>query len=207
VLEVAYAAIDDAADAALALEVGQHHLAEDAAAAIAARIDHHHVARLRMVEHVAVELQLRVVVLAGPEHVLALGHELQGERRPRGRAAIVPLHGADDVRIADTEPLQRAADGGGADFLQALRPVRRRANDVGGLDHAGTSFCNWSDMRDQPLVAPAVSPPTKRRWKARKRMTTGSVITIEAAMTPPQSVLNSVENSASPIGSVLTDWS
>ncbi len=59
-------------------------------------------------------------------------------------------------------------------------------------------------MRLHPLVAPAVSPPTKSFWKTRKRSAIGTVITIEAAMTAPQSVLNSVENSASPMGSVFT---
>ena len=55
------------------------------------------------------------------------------------------------------------------------------------------------------MVAPAVSPPTKSRCIERKSSAIGSVITTEAAITAPQSVLNSVENSARPIGSVLTE--
>ena len=45
------------------------------------------------------------------------------------------------------------------------------------------------------------------RWNTRNSSAIGMVITIEAAITPPQSVLNSVENSDSPMGSVFTEES
>jgi hypothetical protein len=62
----------------------------------------------------------------------------------------------------------------------------------------------WEVSQRQPFTAPAVSPPTKSFCMAKKRIATGKVMITDAAITAPQSVLNSVENSASPIGRVLT---
>ena len=39
-----------------------------------------------------------------------------------------------------------------------------------------------------PLTAPAVSPKAIRRWTMRKKMTTGIAVSVEAAISPPQSV-------------------
>ena len=87
---VADAAVDDHADAAAALEVGQHHLAEDAAAHVAARVHDHDVAGLRVVEDVPVQLLLGVGVLVHPVQVLALRHELERQRRADDRLARRP---------------------------------------------------------------------------------------------------------------------
>src|SRR4051812_19655268 len=78
---------------------------------------------------------------------------------------------------------------------------------AGSAIRAKAEFGNGFADHDHPFVAPAVRPPTNSRCIEKNRRAIGSVMTTEAAMTAPQSVLNSVENSASPIGRVFTEES
>ena len=93
---------------------------------VAAGVDHDHVAGLGREHHVAVELQVGVVVLGAVEEVLALGHALQRQRRAGGGAAGDQRDGAADVRVADAEAVELAADGGGADPRQRVGDARGR---------------------------------------------------------------------------------
>src|SRR5271165_2155776 len=54
-----------------------------------------------------------------------------------------------------------------------------------------------------PLTAPALRPLTNCFWNRRKTATTGTVIRKAAAIVLPQSTVNMVANSDSPIGKVL----
>ena len=149
--------------AAAALEVGQHHVAEDAAAQVAARIDHDDVARLRVVEDVAVQLHLRVGVLVDLVMVLALRHELQGQRGADRHLARRPVGDPAQVRIADAEAAQLAGGGGAADLAQALDDLVRRANDILGHDLGSCSRSSGppSLVPAMPLITAA--RPTIRR--------------------------------------------
>src|SRR5690606_5252322 len=100
---------------------------------------------------------------------------------------IVALGGV-DMAIAD---LDGRKDGGNAVLAGAAIGAEADLGNGRSVGHR--------EILAQPLVAPAVRPPTNRRCMERKRMAIGSVITTEAAITAPQSVLNSVENSARPM--------
>ena len=43
-----------------------------------------------------------------------------------------------------------------------------------------------------PLTAPDVSPNAMRRWTRRKKITTGIAVSVDAAISPPQSVFRLV---------------
>jgi hypothetical protein len=45
---------------------------------------------------------------------------------------------------------------------------------------------------NQPFTAPAVSPKAIRRWTSRKKMTTGIAVSVDAAISAPQSVFRLV---------------
>jgi hypothetical protein len=131
---VADGAVDHHAGAALAAEVGHHHLAEHAAGQVAARVHDHHVAGLGVVQHVAVDLRLRVHVLGVGVQVLALRHELQRHRRTHDGRARRVAHRPDDVRAAHPEPLQLAGRGRAPDVLQRLDELLRWALDIPCFD-------------------------------------------------------------------------
>ena len=120
---VADAAVDDHADAAAPLEVGQHHLAEDAAAHVAARIDDDDVAGLGVIEDMAVQLPLRVGVLALAVQVLALGHELERQRRADGDCARCPRTRPHNLGVAHPQTIQFARRGGTANVFQAFNKL------------------------------------------------------------------------------------
>jgi hypothetical protein len=101
--DVAQAAVDHDADAAFALEVGQHHLAEDATSHVAPGVDHHHVARLGVVEHMPVQLPLGLGIFVVAVQILALGHELQRQRRASDALAPGPGDRAADVRVVNPQ--------------------------------------------------------------------------------------------------------
>ena len=117
------------------LKIGEHHVAEDAALHVAARVDHDDVAGLRVIEHMAVQLLLRLGVFVLAVKVLALRHELKGQRRAGDGPAGGAGGRAADVRVADAHLVERAARGRGADMLQRLDPFARRAGDVVRLNH------------------------------------------------------------------------
>ena len=121
---VADAAVDDDADPALALEVGEHHVAEDAALHVAARVDHDDIAGLRVIEDVAMQLLLRLGVFVLAVKILALRHELQRQRRTGDGAAGGARRRPADMRVADAHPVQRAARGRGADPPAERQPTR-----------------------------------------------------------------------------------
>jgi hypothetical protein len=90
---------------------------------------------LRVIERVAVELLLGLSELISAVEILALGHELQRERRASHRPAAVPGDRAHDEGVADAEMIEHAAHGGGSRLLERGAPCRRRALNVLGLDH------------------------------------------------------------------------
>ena len=108
------------------------------------------------------------------QHVVALGAQIVGQR--------AQLLGALDVpRVEDdtAEPVGEApANPVGHDrALEARKDAaRREALELGA--HA--------------LTAPAVSPNAIFRWTSRKKMTTGIAVSVDAAISPPQSVLRLV---------------
>jgi hypothetical protein len=113
--EVPDAPVDDDAHATTSGEVGQHHLAEDAAAQVTAGVHHDDVPGLGVVEHVAVQLLLRVGVLVDLVQVLPLRQELQGEGRAGHAHPRRPGHRPADVGTADSELVELAARGGASD--------------------------------------------------------------------------------------------
>ena len=119
-------------DTAAAREVGQHHLAEDAAAQVAARVHDHDVAGLGVVEHVAVELPLRVGVLVVAVQVLALGHELERQRRADDRLPGVQDTGPWMWALRMPRPLSSPARGRAAD-----RPLSASIRSAGGRVMSG----------------------------------------------------------------------
>src|SRR5207253_653892 len=115
---VANATVDHNAETAAATEVRHHHRPEDAAGHLSARIDHHDVTRLRVVQHVAVKLPLRLDIFGRRVQVLAQWHELKRQRRPDDRGAGRHSHRPLDEGVADTEALELAAGGGTADLFE-----------------------------------------------------------------------------------------
>ena len=102
---------------------------------VAAGVDHDDVARLDVVEDVAVQLLLRIGVFVLAVEVLALGQELQRQRRPDDRLAGVPAHRPLHVRVADAHVAERAGDGGRADVAEGVDEVAGRPGDAGGMRH------------------------------------------------------------------------
>ncbi len=77
-----------------------------------------------------------------------------------------------------------------------------RADEAGQQAAVGHAF---DGAHDQPLTAPAVSPPAMRRWTSRKNTTTGMLVKVAPAMSPPQSVPCCVVKDASQMVSVCFD--
>ena len=68
-------------------------------------------------------------------------------------------------------------------------PVRRRVAREAGQDAGAREPL---ERAAHPLTAPAVRPKAIRRWTSRKKTTTGIAVSVEAAISAPQSVLRLV---------------
>ena len=104
------------------------------------------------------------------QDVLALGPQLSRQHRELLSAFDVP--GVEDDAA---EPLVEPAPD----------PVGRVGPSNLGKMQADASR---SEVRAHPFTAPAVSPKAILRCTRRKKMTTGIAVSVDAAMSPPQSV-------------------
>ena len=110
-------------------------------------------------------------------------------RRQRGHLLVVDhvaaeqQHAAEAVAHPATHPVRRGRPGEpGQQHAGGQRPQFR----VGPIRTAAHPI--------HPFTAPAVTPATRFRCTIRKNTTTGTVNRVDAAMVPPQSVLNTVWN-------------
>ncbi len=156
--EIAHAAVDDDPGAAAAHEIGQHHLAEHAAGHVAARVHDDHVPRSGVVEHVPVQLALRVGVLVDLVEVLPLGHELQGQGRSGHRRARVKATGPPMWALRTPSRLSSL-------LAVALPAARRPATSSAG----GRTMSGVSDV-PVPEFSPAVLRSTARTFPRIHRM-------------------------------------
>src|SRR5690606_4616729 len=124
-----------------------------ARAHVAARIDHDDVPLLDLVEHMAMELRLRVGVFALAEDVGPLRQELQRQRRADDRLAGALRHRPEHMGIAESHMAECAGNSGGADILQRVDDVLRRTGDARNLGHGA----------DYQLVT---EPSRRVRWGA-----------------------------------------
>ena len=79
----------------------------------------------------------------------------------------------------------------------AAEPVVELALEPGGCRRPGEARQDAPvrqalERAAHPLVAPAVRPKAILRWTSRKKATTGIAVSVEAAISPPQSVLRLV---------------
>jgi len=94
-----------------------------------------------------VQLLLRVGVLLDAVQILALGHELEGQRRADHRLAARPRRQAADMRVANAQAAQFAAGGRAANLRQAVDHFLGGSLDVRCLDHWGFSFYTMGSRR------------------------------------------------------------
>src|SRR5688572_6270610 len=83
------------------------------------------------------ELRLWIGIFTLAEQVRSLRQELQRQRRPDDRLAVVLRHRTDHVRIAKAHMAKRAGNGRGADLPERVDQVFGRPRDVGSMRHCG----------------------------------------------------------------------